>query len=172
MPDIQKVSVALTGEQVTVLKAAVETGEYATTGEAVREALREWQWKRELRSEDLKRLRELWREGKASGPAVSLDLAETREEARQRFAGVAESLEKNGASAGYADGCADGHAFRQGGPLPVSPRLRPLLVPGAILARAGRTPCNAQGTWRQLPLRVHKRKLRPVFGTRTFGKGC
>ena len=43
--------------------------------------------------------------------------AVSRDEARQRFAGVVESLEKNGALAGYADGCADGHAFRQGGPL-------------------------------------------------------
>ena len=42
MPDIQKVSVALTGEQVAVLKGAVETGEYATTSEAIREALRDW----------------------------------------------------------------------------------------------------------------------------------
>jgi antitoxin ParD1/3/4 len=85
MPDIQKVSIALTGEQLTALKAAVETGEYATTSEAVREALREWQWKRELRGEDLKRLRELWREGKASGHAAPLDLADTRNEARQRL---------------------------------------------------------------------------------------
>ena len=84
MPDIQKVSIALTGEQVLALKAAVETGEYATTSEAVREALREWQWKRELRSEDLYRLREQWREGKASGPALPVDFAGTREEARRR----------------------------------------------------------------------------------------
>jgi antitoxin ParD1/3/4 len=85
MPDIQKVSVALTGEQLMALKAAVETGEYATTSEAVREALREWQWKRELRGEDLKRLREDWREGKASGRAIPLDLAEARREARRRL---------------------------------------------------------------------------------------
>ncbi len=85
MPDIQKVSIALTGEQVTALKAAVETGEYATTSEVIREALREWQWKRELRGEELNRLRELWREGKASGPAVPLNLAETRHEARRRL---------------------------------------------------------------------------------------
>ena len=85
MPDIQKVSVALTGEQVTMLKAAVETGEYATTSEAIREALREWQWKRASRGEDLKRLRESWREGKASGRAVQIDMAETREEARRRL---------------------------------------------------------------------------------------
>jgi len=52
--------------------------------------LREWQWKRdlrseELRSEELKRLRRVWQEGKASGPAVALDLAETRKEARRRL---------------------------------------------------------------------------------------
>ena len=42
MADIQKVSVALTGEQLAALKAAVEAGEYATTSEIVREALRDW----------------------------------------------------------------------------------------------------------------------------------
>ncbi len=54
MPDIQKVSVALTGEQLAALKAAVETGEYATTSEIVREAIRDWRFKRELRHEDVK----------------------------------------------------------------------------------------------------------------------
>lgn len=85
MPDIQKVSIALTGEQITVLKAAVDSGEYATTSEIVREALREWQWKRELRSEDLSRLREQWRAGKESGSAVALDLRQTREQARRKL---------------------------------------------------------------------------------------
>ena len=85
MPDIQKVSVALTGEQIAVLKSAVDTGEYATTSEAIREALRDWQWKRELRGEVLKRLRKAWREGKASGPGGPLGLAGTRAEARRRL---------------------------------------------------------------------------------------
>jgi antitoxin ParD1/3/4 len=48
MPDIQKVSVALTGAQVQALQSAVKAGEYATTSEAVRDALREWQRKRDL----------------------------------------------------------------------------------------------------------------------------
>jgi antitoxin ParD1/3/4 len=74
MADIQKVSVALTGEQVATLKAAVESGEYATTSEIVREAIRDWQLKRELRQEDIKRLRELWDAGKASGPAKPFDI--------------------------------------------------------------------------------------------------
>jgi antitoxin ParD1/3/4 len=48
MPDIKKISIALTGEQVSALKAAVENGECATTSEIVREALRDWQYRREL----------------------------------------------------------------------------------------------------------------------------
>lgn len=85
MPDIQKVSVALTNEQVAALKAAVDTGEYATTSEAIRDALRDWQWKRDLRGEELKRLRELLQTGKSSGPAQPLDLASTRKEGQLRL---------------------------------------------------------------------------------------
>ena len=85
MPDIQKVSVALTGEQINALKAAVETGDYATTSEIVREAIRDWQFKRELRQEDVKRLRRMWKQGKASGPAQPLAFDELRREARKRL---------------------------------------------------------------------------------------
>ncbi len=82
MPEVRKVSIALTGEQIGALKAAVETGEYATTSEFVREAIREWQFKRELRQEDLRRLRQLWDEGRASGAATPVNF----EAARQRLA--------------------------------------------------------------------------------------
>jgi antitoxin ParD1/3/4 len=85
MPQIQKISVALTTEQLNALKAAVDTGEYATTSEIVREALREWQHQRELRGEELKRLRALWQEGKASGAATELNPEQTLEEARRRL---------------------------------------------------------------------------------------
>jgi antitoxin ParD1/3/4 len=87
MANIEKVSVALTAEQVSTLKAAVETGEYATTSEIVREALRDWQTKRELRQEDIRRLRQLWDEGIASGSAGELDMQELRSEARARLKG-------------------------------------------------------------------------------------
>jgi antitoxin ParD1/3/4 len=86
MPDVQKVSIALTGEQIGALKAAVETGEYATTSEIVREAIRDWQFKRELRQEDLRRLRQSWDEGKASGTAIPADFEAARREARHRLA--------------------------------------------------------------------------------------
>ena len=90
MPDVQKVSIALTGEQLGALKAAVETGEYATTSEIVREAIRDWQFKRELRLEDLKRLRQLWDQGKDSGAARPADFDHARREARARLANAAE----------------------------------------------------------------------------------
>jgi antitoxin ParD1/3/4 len=85
MPDILKISVALTGEQVATLKAAVDSGEYATTSEAVREALHEWQLKRQLQREDIRRLQQLWDEGKASGPVQPFDSKRTLAAARLRL---------------------------------------------------------------------------------------
>ena len=85
MPDIRKVSVVLTDEQLAALHAAVETGEYTTTSEIVREALRDWQVKRQLYQEDIKQLQQLWDEGKASGPPAPLDFDELRREARRRL---------------------------------------------------------------------------------------
>lgn len=86
MPDVKKISIALTGEQIGALKAAVETGEYATTSEIVREAIRDWQFKRALRQEDLNRLRQMWDQGKSSGPATPVDFENARREAKQLLA--------------------------------------------------------------------------------------
>jgi antitoxin ParD1/3/4 len=85
MPNVEKMSVALTSQQVAALKAAVETGEYATTSEVVREAVRDWQLKRDLRMEDTRRLQEMWDQGKASGTPKSLDFDDLRKEARRRL---------------------------------------------------------------------------------------
>ena len=85
MTNIEKVIVALTGEQVASLKAAVKSGEYATTSEIVREALRDWQFKRDVQHEDIKRLRMLWDEGKASGKPEPVDFDVLRKEARRKL---------------------------------------------------------------------------------------
>lgn len=88
MANVEKLSVALTGEQVAALRTAVDSGEYATTSEIIREAVREWQIKRQLRQEDIQRLRLLWDEGIASGSAGALDMQSLRRDARQRLAGA------------------------------------------------------------------------------------
>jgi antitoxin ParD1/3/4 len=85
MPNIQKVSVALTGEQIAALKAIVEEGKYATTSEIVREAVRDWQGKYNLREKDTLRLRRLWADGKASGPAVPLDFEKMAKSAKAKI---------------------------------------------------------------------------------------
>ena len=88
MPDIQKVSVALTGEQVSALKAAVDSGEYATTSEIVREAIRDWQQKRVLRRDEIDRLRHLWAEGKVSGSPRPIDFEAVKRRGRSRAKAV------------------------------------------------------------------------------------
>jgi antitoxin ParD1/3/4 len=85
MSGVRKVSIALTEEQIEALKAVVATGEYATTSEVVREAIRDWQFKRELRQRDIERLRQLWDEGKASGPPKPFDIERTIAAAKARL---------------------------------------------------------------------------------------
>ena len=92
MSEVQKVSVALTTEQLAAVKAAVGSGDYATTSEVVREALRDWQHKRELRQEDILRLRQLWDEGKASGQGAPLDIEALKREAGLRLAAARERM--------------------------------------------------------------------------------
>lgn len=93
MANIEKLSVALTGEQLAAIRAAVANGEYATTSEAIRDAIRDWQHKRELRQEDVHRLRELWDEGLASGSAGRVDLDALRLEARRRLQAAKKVME-------------------------------------------------------------------------------
>jgi antitoxin ParD1/3/4 len=88
MANVEKLSVALTTQQADLLREAVDSGEYATASEVVREAMRAWQDKWEARRADIRKLRELWDEGKASGDPQPLDFDELRKEARQKLAEV------------------------------------------------------------------------------------
>ena len=53
-------------EMAAKLRAAVESGEYATTSEIVREALRDWEGYQERRQLALAKLRALVKEGEES----------------------------------------------------------------------------------------------------------
>jgi antitoxin ParD1/3/4 len=85
MPDIQEVSVTLTGEQIAAMSDAVQAGEYATTNEIIQEAMELWQSRRELQRSTIERLGHAWDAGKASGPATTLDFDSLRREARRRL---------------------------------------------------------------------------------------
>jgi antitoxin ParD1/3/4 len=70
MSKIDKISITVTREQHEKIKAAVDRGDYASTSEVIRAALREWELKEELRRIEGERIGRLWDEGLASGPAV------------------------------------------------------------------------------------------------------
>jgi antitoxin ParD1/3/4 len=63
----RKLNVDLTDELAGEIEAAVASGDYANAGEAVREALLAWKRERSDRGAALRRLRQLWEEGLASG---------------------------------------------------------------------------------------------------------
>jgi antitoxin ParD1/3/4 len=88
MPSVHKVSIALTGDQIEALKAVVDAGEYATTSEVIREAIRDWRFKRELRQEEIRQLRRLWDEGKAGAKSEPVNFTKLKTEARRRLAGT------------------------------------------------------------------------------------
>lgn len=86
MSDVQKISIAVTGEQLRAIKDAVDSGAYASTSEVIRDALRGWQLREPLRKAEVERLRKAWDEGIASGPARELDIGELKRRGRERLA--------------------------------------------------------------------------------------
>jgi antitoxin ParD1/3/4 len=53
MTELERLTITLTPELVETIKAAVNDGDYASASEVIREALRDWKVKRELRQEEL-----------------------------------------------------------------------------------------------------------------------
>lgn len=86
MSSVQKVSIALSPELLAVVKDAVATGRYASASEVVREALRGWQAREELREIELDRLRAAWRAGIESGEPAPFDVEDVKTKARERLA--------------------------------------------------------------------------------------
>jgi antitoxin ParD1/3/4 len=63
MSTVEKISIALPPEMVAVVRAAVESGEYSSASEVIREALRGWKLKRKVEALKLDELRRLIKEG-------------------------------------------------------------------------------------------------------------
>jgi antitoxin ParD1/3/4 len=74
MADIERVTIALPEPMAASVRAAVEAGEYASTSEVLRDALRLWEARRELRARDVEELRRRWDAGKASGLAGEINI--------------------------------------------------------------------------------------------------
>ncbi|SMH44280.1 type II toxin-antitoxin system ParD family antitoxin [Mesorhizobium australicum] len=85
MGRIEKISIALPEEMLQSVKEAVDSGQYASTSEVIRDALRGWQLREPLRKAEIERLRKAWEEGLASGAAREYDLEEILSGARRRL---------------------------------------------------------------------------------------
>lgn len=72
MPTVEKLSIALPAEMATIVRQAVEAGEYSSHSEVVRDALRDWFHKRRLREQALANVRQRWQEA-ASDDSAGLD---------------------------------------------------------------------------------------------------
>ena len=70
MANIAKISVALPHDMVEAIREAVDSGDYATTSEVIRDAVRDWRLKRRVEAMDLDDLRRLVQEGIDSGPSI------------------------------------------------------------------------------------------------------
>ena len=86
MPTVEKLSIALTQEMAKEVRMAVKTGEYASSSEVIREALRDWQRKRAFQDQEIEELRSLWREGVESGKGRYGSMEEIKQAARKRSA--------------------------------------------------------------------------------------
>jgi len=74
MPTVEKMSIALPKEMASRVREAVETGEYASSSEVVRDALRHWNERRDLRQKSLRALSKVWRQAlEDKSPGIPLD---------------------------------------------------------------------------------------------------
>jgi antitoxin ParD1/3/4 len=94
MPTIERLTVTMPTELAALIKAAVQEGDYASSSEVIREALRDWQVKRSLKLGEPEALRADIDEGMADltvGRATGFDMDRTHERGRKLLAGCSPS---------------------------------------------------------------------------------
>ena len=89
MAGIERVTITMPPELAAAVKSAVETGDYASTSEVVRAALRDWKMKRALQLEELAALKvdiDVGLADVAAGRVKSFDTARIVERGRKLLA--------------------------------------------------------------------------------------
>jgi len=84
MPTVERMTITMPTELAETLRQTVAGGEYASTSEVVREALRDWTRSRDAERRDLEVLRTAIKAGLDSGPAIPAD--QVFAELRARYA--------------------------------------------------------------------------------------
>ena len=87
---IEKISIALPPEMVASLRKAVDGGEYSSSSEVVREALRDWNHKRQLQQNGVEELRRVWQAAREkSGPYVPAE--EVMDRLERKYQAIADA---------------------------------------------------------------------------------
>ncbi len=95
MPTIERLTVTMPTEMAALIKAAVKEGDYASTSEVIREALRDWNVKRSLKLGELEALRADIDKGIAdlsAGRVTDFDMDKIIERGRKLLAGRSPSV--------------------------------------------------------------------------------
>jgi antitoxin ParD1/3/4 len=90
MAEIERMTITLPSDMAAVIKGAVEGGDYASSSEVVREALRDWKTKRALQLQELAALKADIDRGLtdlAEGRVKDFDAARIIERGRKLLAG-------------------------------------------------------------------------------------
>jgi antitoxin ParD1/3/4 len=95
MPTVEKISIALPPEMAAQLRQAVATGEYASSSEVVRDALRDWTHKRQLQQNGIAELRTLWQKTREkNGPYVPAE--EVMKRLERKYQAIADAAGETG----------------------------------------------------------------------------
>ncbi len=84
---MRPLTISLSPQQLARLSKAVESGAYASNSEVVRDALRLWEQREELRELEIARLKQAYEEGLASGEPKELSLDDLLSRFRAKAAG-------------------------------------------------------------------------------------
>lgn len=88
MGKVEKVSIALTHDMLASVKDAVTSGDYASSSEVIRHALRDWKIRRAHEAEAIQELRRLVAEADASGYGPYTGMDDIKAEGHRRLAAM------------------------------------------------------------------------------------
>ncbi|MGD0735225.1 MAG: type II toxin-antitoxin system ParD family antitoxin [Terracidiphilus sp.] len=90
MPSVEKISIALPHEMVSLVRQVVESGEYASNSEVVRDALRDWTHRRTLRQQGIEELRKVWQQA-IENRSPGLDVDDVFDRLERKYQALADS---------------------------------------------------------------------------------
>ena len=93
MQNVDKISIALPKEMTALMRQVVDCGEYSSTSEVIREALRDWRYRRELRQKGLEELKALVEEA-VNDPRPPVPAEEVLSRLRAKYQAIAETAAK------------------------------------------------------------------------------